>query len=341
MQGGGSLSSSQKHRLLGIVVPVFNTEERYLLNCLESLCQDCDDYCVALVDDGSEDHTAKLCSSYAEEHRGFFVYLRQENAGQNAARNTGWRALEAEYTLFVDSDDILAEGSIGVLCSLLKNVAPDVLRFGFKVCADIDDRLMGIDSTKLIDVRRPSKRTLLANQSSLCGVAIATPQLIRQPLVEGFHVGEDLASIIPILAGAESVVDLDETFYGYVQRPTSVIHGKRYAFPLEILKAFELFDNLGISSAWEKEIEWQAIKHLLYWEPLRIIQAEIPWKEERRILVDYMSGRFPNWRSNPYLEREASLFGPSFQLILSGHWKLYRLLHQIKARSAIQQGDRR
>lgn len=335
------MSRTQGHRLLGIVVPVFNTEDRYLLNCFESLRQDGDNYCVAVVDDGSDDHTAGLCSSYAEAHGDTFVYLRQDNAGQNAARNAGWRALAADYTMFVDSDDMLAEGSIGLLCRLLRDFAPDVLRFDHKVCLDIDDCPNSIDRMEETRIQCPPKGALIANQCSLWGVAIATPQLNRNPLVEGFHIGEDLASIVPILACADSIIDVDESLYGYVQRPTSVTQKERYAFSLEILRAFERFDDLGLSSEWGEEIEWQAIKHLLYWEPMRIIKAGAPMEEARKALFGYVNERFPNWKRNSYLVQDRALFGPDFQLLLSGRWKLYQLLHLVKSRTANLRENRR
>lgn len=337
MREADSLNRVREHRLLGIVVPVFNTEDRYLLNCLESLCQDNADYCVALVDDGSKGRTAQLCSAFAEAHGDTFVYLRQNNAGQNAARNTGWRALAAAYTLFVDSDDVLAEGSINVLCDLLTHYNPDVLRFGFKVCADIGDRPKNVEGVDVIQIHHPARGALIANQCSLWGVAIATPQLNLHPLVEGFHIGEDLASIVPILADANSIVDVGEKLYGYVQRPSSVIQAKRHAFPLEILKAFERFDELGISSEWYEEIEWQAIKHLLYWEPLRILKSGAPAPEARKALFGYVNERFPNWKDNPYLKREKSSFGPDFKMLLSGHWGFYRIFESVKSRIAGEQ----
>lgn len=55
-----------------------------------------------VVDDGSADNTAEVCNAF----RGRIQYVRQENAGASAARNTGIRLAEHPWIAFLDSDDL-------------------------------------------------------------------------------------------------------------------------------------------------------------------------------------------------------------------------------------------
>jgi glycosyltransferase involved in cell wall biosynthesis len=56
---------------------------------------------VIVVDDGSTDDTPEVMLHYAERVR----YIRQENRGVPAARNTGIRAATGDFINFLDSDD--------------------------------------------------------------------------------------------------------------------------------------------------------------------------------------------------------------------------------------------
>jgi glycosyltransferase involved in cell wall biosynthesis len=56
-----------------------------------------------VVDDGSTDQTSAVASRYGDRIR----YIRKENGGLSAARNTGILAAAGEFVLFMDSDDYL------------------------------------------------------------------------------------------------------------------------------------------------------------------------------------------------------------------------------------------
>lgn len=68
---------------------------------------------VIVVDDGSTDDPAGVTAGYPAVQ-----LICQENQGLAAARNTGLRAAEAEYVLFLDADDRLFPGAVaaGLAC---------------------------------------------------------------------------------------------------------------------------------------------------------------------------------------------------------------------------------
>lgn len=91
---------------VSIIVPVYKTEA-YIAECLDSvLAQTYQDFEVICVDDGSPDNSVEIIKEYSKNDPRI-SYVRQENAGLSAARNTGIRNAKGEYILPLDSDDML------------------------------------------------------------------------------------------------------------------------------------------------------------------------------------------------------------------------------------------
>lgn len=87
---------------ISCVIPAFNAE-RYLGEALESvLGQTLPPDEVIVVDDGSTDGTADVAARYADR----ILYLRQDNAGQAAARNHGVEVASGKLLAFQDADDL-------------------------------------------------------------------------------------------------------------------------------------------------------------------------------------------------------------------------------------------
>jgi glycosyltransferase involved in cell wall biosynthesis len=77
--------------------------ERYVAEALESaLAQDWRPLEVIVVDDGSRDRTPQIVRSFAGVR-----YVRRENGGPAAARNTGVSLAAGSFVGFVDADDVL------------------------------------------------------------------------------------------------------------------------------------------------------------------------------------------------------------------------------------------
>jgi glycosyltransferase involved in cell wall biosynthesis len=89
--------------LVSVIIPTYNGE-RYLEGALESIfTQTYKNYEVIVVDDGSvTDSVARICDKY----KGGIKYIRQQNKGLAAARNTGIKSSCGEYISFLDDDDV-------------------------------------------------------------------------------------------------------------------------------------------------------------------------------------------------------------------------------------------
>ena len=113
-----------------LIVPIYNVEA-YLPKCIDSvLAQTCQDYELLLVDDGSPDHSGKICDDYAAKHPDKIRVIHQANGGAGAARNHGISVSTGEYILFLDGDDYLSANLLSELKKAMEKITADLYLFG-------------------------------------------------------------------------------------------------------------------------------------------------------------------------------------------------------------------
>ena len=89
---------------LSVIIPAYNVAP-YIGETLDTVfAQTFTDYEVIVVNDGSPD-TAAL-ERVLEPRIKQIKYIKQENRGASAARNTGLRAARGEFVAFLDADDL-------------------------------------------------------------------------------------------------------------------------------------------------------------------------------------------------------------------------------------------
>ncbi|MFV8760130.1 glycosyltransferase family A protein [Yersinia enterocolitica] len=104
--------------LVTIFTPTFN-RSHVLKRCyLSILEQHRDDIEWLIIDDGSTDDTANIVKEFQNENKLKIKYIYQNNSGKQASWNRAVENAKGEYFIGVDSDDILATGSINNLLSI-------------------------------------------------------------------------------------------------------------------------------------------------------------------------------------------------------------------------------
>jgi glycosyltransferase involved in cell wall biosynthesis len=87
---------------IAVVIPTYNRADFIEATVESVLAQTLKPTQVIVVDDGSTDSTAEVCSRLPRS----VTYIRAENKGVSAARNRGIAASTAEWIAFCDSDDL-------------------------------------------------------------------------------------------------------------------------------------------------------------------------------------------------------------------------------------------
>ena len=104
--------------LVSVVVPAFNAA-RWIRETLSSVVnQTWTNLEIVVVDDGSDDATGAMTSSFADPR---IRLVTQENRGAGAARNRGIRETRGDLVQFLDADDILSPDKIERQVEALRN----------------------------------------------------------------------------------------------------------------------------------------------------------------------------------------------------------------------------
>ena len=121
---------------VSVIIPCFNYGA-YVCDAVDSaLSQTYRDVTVTVIDDGSTDDTREKLAPFMDRIR----YIRQENSGLSAARNTGIRHSDTEWVALLDADDRWHEQKLEVQLNAVAG-REDVGLLGSPSVDSLPDRL--------------------------------------------------------------------------------------------------------------------------------------------------------------------------------------------------------
>lgn len=242
-----------EHPLISIIVPCYNVE-CYLKQCVDSLiAQNYPLIEILLVDDGSTDTTGLIAKEYADQHPNI-VYIRRENGGLSAARNTGLESAKGQYIAFVDSDDWVEPGYISKLYMAIKYNYSDIAVCGYFEEKD-DMKEITFDLSRVISPYSAMRMLgdIYLKENVL--LVVAWNKLYKRELFDDLRfkervIHEDEFMAHRIIGKADSIAVITDCLYHYRIRANSITGKKRKQDirHLDILDAFkdriEYVDNM-------------------------------------------------------------------------------------------------
>ena len=245
-----------EQKKLSVVVPIYNVAE-YLPECIESIQkQTYKNLEIILIDDGSTDHSGRICDEYAKTDGRIHV-IHQDNRGQMRAREVGIMAATGTYLTFVDGDDWIdpdmysalipcMEGSDLVSSGFLKEEKSghlikktDIFDEGLYV----GERLDIVLSHFLFDFE---KDRLASIQPVVCTKIFRTELIKQIDFYTAFPISfsEDLVLLSQYILKCQSVYFYSKCHYHYRYRESSTCHSANKNF---------LFDLAHVYLALERE----------------------------------------------------------------------------------------
>ncbi len=224
---------------ISVIVPVYNVRQ-YLPQCIESIQRNTfREIELILVDDGSTDGSGDVCEAYAREDNRIRVF-HQKNKGPIAARRKGVEASRYAYVTFADADDFIAPVSYALAAPLMQN-GVDIVIFGIIRYTDetAQKKEACIFSEGVYGEKEIAERIwpvmIWDSGTGRCGIDPALwNKIVKRELAvlayqtlteDGFHYGEDVAVVYPMLKAARTIAIKDAAWYFHRQRTGGAVAG--------------------------------------------------------------------------------------------------------------------
>lgn len=298
---------------LSIIIPVYGVED-YLPGCLDSVYSQVTEECqVILVDDGSPDRCGDICEQYKAQYPDCTMVIHQENTGLGGARNTGIKAADGEYLMFIDSDDTITPDAVSTILDAINKHGADITVFPLNSVAE-DGSLISVhvdpfETNKLLNVK--------GNPCFITGNPVAWNKIVRKTvfLENGIEFPsrvwyEDIRTTPKLIASANTVVYLEKPLYNYLRREGSIMNSSKLDRNIEIVWALddlkEWFLEKGLFSIYEKEIEYLMLDHVYISATVRILRADSKKHPLIGTFREYAEKNCPAFSggSNRYMENE-------------------------------------
>lgn len=244
------MNSAANTDLISVIVPIFNVES-YLPACLDSiLAQAYPSLEIILIDDGSTDHSGRICDDYKAKNKNIVV-IHKSNGGLSDARNAGIDIAKGKFITFVDSDDL-----VHPLCfqSLFNALSENQAEISVCPLRSFSSKQEARFLNKRVDHEVCSKNTtVFSSESALkemlyegrfdisaCG-KLYLASLFKDVRFPKDKLFEDLATTYQLIWKARSVALIPYRLYGYRQRTGSITRVPFHNKMLDGITACEAF----------------------------------------------------------------------------------------------------
>ena len=226
-------------KTVSVVIPVYNVE-RYLRESLLSVMnQDYKELEIIVVNDGSTDSSLEILEYLALKDSRVKIFSKA-NGGLASARNYGLQHSSGDFILFFDSDDLLVSNAISTLMKCAIDNSADIIAFGFEKFYENTKIVNRVDKDFKAVFLSISDYFRLAFDDSFpsrhCNGGYAWARLYKREVIQDFYFDsnrllyedEDFTSrLILKLDGNRKLYYIDDVFYLYRQRKSSLVHSKQ------------------------------------------------------------------------------------------------------------------
>lgn len=234
-----------------IIAPVYNCAS-FLQACVASILdQECVDYELLLIDDGSTDGSGSICDSLATQYTQIHTF-HKANGGASEARNYGLNHAHGDYVIFIDGDDTIAHNSLEALQSIALPGSLGIFGMSFdyyKMKCLIRSELLSVKyhgSFTPAEVAAEFSSFFTDNQLSSACNKLFDRQLIERlhlRFENGMSLYEDFDFVMRYLPHAASINCLPVPLYHYRQAEHSTHLNQRIADLSKLQKDLTTLSN--------------------------------------------------------------------------------------------------
>ncbi len=211
---------------ISVIVPIYNAE-KYLRATLNSIVnQTYKNLEIILINDGSTDNSAVICSQYKQEDNRI-ILINQNNSGVGMARNVGLSKSTGKYITFVDSDDVSDTKLLENLYYSTVKYDADIVEGGIKVVFEKESIVpysIG-DEITVLDKEQMLKKYLSFELSNAVWGKLYKRELIKNIKFPATNINEDFIFLWQALMNSNIFChDIRTNYNHYFINPNSLIN---------------------------------------------------------------------------------------------------------------------
>ena len=221
------MEKSLENPTVGIIVPIYNTEE-YVERCLKSILNNTySNIKVFCIDDGSKDESPMIVEKIAKNDSRV-ILIRQENSGLSVARNRGLKAAfeeNCEVIGFVDSDDWVHPQYFEILLSGILD-GYDISICNYERATAFINEYRTVNNIDIIEYDLDCIEKNTAARDYSWGRLYRSAVINKNRFVKDIKIKEDILFNIMIIAANSNLKEcwIDQKLYFYFDRDNSTVH---------------------------------------------------------------------------------------------------------------------
>ncbi len=291
---------------ISFIIPVYNgamTLDRTLESIF--LAVTTSDRCeVVIVDDGSSDHTPKICQQWREKYGNQVVYFRQENKGVAVSRNRGLQLSRGEWIWFVDCDDELTPDAVKIFHEITQSHDPPSVIIGsYKVFHEKGCQIQSVGCLSENMNERILDFLFRKNLRPTHGAIVVNRRLIgKMEYCEEMRQSEDTPVFVRLLL-EDGVVTLDQCLLIAHRGASSLRCNADYVSKQISLLVDQVFENSNLPDELQtlkakytatrcvsaSRIAWRAgqkeVARKCFWKAVGVYPICLGWLKSVRFLV--------------------------------------------------------
>ena len=278
---------------VSIIVPVYNAEKT-IERCLDSILKQITTfkYEIIVIDDGSKDNSLKKL----EEYKRFVKIIKETNGGPGKARNIGIKEAKADFLLFVDSDDYVANNFVDTFLKVQKKTNADMVICNF--IRDIKGTLVKENKGEYKEYTKDFNDILMMEFHS-CNKLIRKSIALNNLYPENM-VFEDVVAISNMIVECKKIVKIEDYLYYYVTTPFSITRELNENKLENHIKAYTLMKDKLLKYGYKDFYEYIGIEIYLIDVFIKYIKMN-KLEKAKKIRQEFISLN-KNWYSNKYIQ---------------------------------------
>lgn len=246
-------------RKISVILPVFNSENT-LTRCLDSLlAQTYPNFEVLVIDDGSDDSSRQIVSSYANKDNRIKIYYK-ENKGVSSARNDALDLALGEFITFLDADDWLEEDALQYMINLQERTSADLVVASYHRTSKLSSKVSTSKNVKeqLLEQDEYVKKFLKIESQSIeyypWNKLYKASILKSIRFVAELRIAEDVPFVFEYILYSKIIAISDKITYNYYNNPKSVtatFTDKKF----DVYKAWAVVEKINTNPIYDKWID--------------------------------------------------------------------------------------